>query len=45
MNLEFSKAYVLENEKVRLEPLVSHHFSALKHIAEEPNLWSFFDYL
>lgn len=42
MNLEFSKAYVLENEKVRLEPLVSHHFSALKHIAEEPNLWTFF---
>ena len=42
MNLEFSKAYVLENEWVRLEPLVPHHFSALKYIAEEPNLWTFF---
>ena len=39
---DFSKHYVLENEKVSLSPLSPKDFSALEQIADTPKIWTYF---
>jgi len=42
MLLNFDENYVLENEKVRLEPLQENHLENLKHFAiQEPEIWKY----
>ena len=38
----FSKSYILENEKVRLTPLSSKDLVTLEKIADEPQIWTYF---
>lgn len=40
--MDFSKTYLLENDRVRLEPLNANHIPLLKSIAEEPFIWTYF---
>ncbi|KAA5827886.1 GNAT family N-acetyltransferase [Algibacter amylolyticus] len=40
--LDFSKDYILENDKVRLSPLKMEHVESLLDISEETNLWTYF---
>ena len=42
MYLNFSEDYVLENERVRLEPLKLAHYRALDEWAKEPEIWTYF---
>ncbi|MDT0605458.1 GNAT family N-acetyltransferase [Croceitalea rosinachiae] len=42
MLLDFGFDYVLENDRVRLEPLRIDHLSALKNISREENIWTYF---
>jgi len=42
MLLNFDENYILENEKVRLEPLELSHLEHLKHFAiQEPEIWKY----
>lgn len=42
MTLNFSDDYVLENNRVRLEPLSTKHTLSLQTIANENQLWTYF---
>lgn len=42
MGLDFSVDYVLQNSRVRLEPLLEAHIAELKDIASEPEIWKYF---
>ncbi|WP_299170574.1 GNAT family N-acetyltransferase [uncultured Allomuricauda sp.] len=42
MQLDFTEDYVLENSRVRLEPLNERHISLLEDISKEENLWTYF---
>lgn len=42
MQLNFSDNHVLENNRVRLEPLESAHFGLLQHVAAEEGIWKYF---
>ncbi|MCU0440169.1 MAG: GNAT family N-acetyltransferase [Raineya sp.] len=42
MLLDFNETYILENEKIRLEPLQLSHLEHLKHFAiQEPEIWKY----
>jgi N-acetyltransferase len=42
MLLNFDETYILENEKIRLEPLQETHLEHLKHFPiEEPEIWKY----
>lgn len=43
MHLDYAQDYVLENERVRLEPLEEKHWDALEQISKNPEIWTFFD--
>ncbi len=42
MILDFSSDYILENARVRLEPLQEQHFAELEGIAKEIEIWTYF---
>ncbi|RDY60098.1 GNAT family N-acetyltransferase [Flagellimonas nanhaiensis] len=42
MSFNFTKDYVLENDRVRLVPLEEEHFELLQDIAREKELWTYF---
>lgn len=42
MLLNFGYDYVLENDRIKLEPLAKRHLSALERISKEENLWTYF---
>ncbi|MEM9648941.1 MAG: GNAT family protein [Bacteroidota bacterium] len=42
MPIDFDKSYVLENQRVRLEPLMPEHLEELKEIASEEAIWTYF---
>ena len=42
MTLDFSKDYVLENERVRLEPLKMLHFDVLNQWIDDQEIWTYF---
>ena len=41
-DLDFSKNYILEDDRVKLSPLKVEHVKFLLDISEEPNLWKYF---
>ncbi len=42
MNIDFTKNYLLENDKIRLRPLAPEDIENLKHFAEqEPEIWKY----
>lgn len=42
MIFDYSKNYILESQKVKLEPLSEEHREQLKVISSEENLWTYF---
>lgn len=42
MIFDYSKNYILESQKVKLEPLSEGHIEQLKVISSEENLWTYF---
>lgn len=40
--MDFSKNYILESQKVKLEPLIERHINELKVICSEKKLWTYF---
>ncbi|PWL39583.1 N-acetyltransferase [Flagellimonas aquimarina] len=42
MTLDFTKDYVLENDRVKLIPLTADHVDLLWEISREKNLWTYF---
>ncbi|MDT0539402.1 MULTISPECIES: GNAT family N-acetyltransferase [Croceitalea] len=42
MSFDFKSNYILENKRVRLEPLQKNHFYKLKDIAHEEYIWTYF---
>ena len=39
---DFSKDYVLENERVKLNPLLEEHYETLANIAQSEQIWTYF---
>lgn len=42
MLLDFSADYILENDRVHLTPLAREHKEALRSLAQEPRIWTYF---